>query len=103
MDRLGTRTLSDPAQRLMVGIWRLYLDPPGAEPGVTCTEEGFSFPDDLPQIDPVGYAKLVAYVHDPNNRADTAPGFPKRLKLWPLSAGLPNLDHSSSLPLCFRA
>jgi hypothetical protein len=80
-----TETLGDPAQRLMVGIWRLYLDPPGAEPGVTCTEEGFFFPDDLPETDPVGYAKLVAYVEDSKNRADTAPGFPKRLKLWPLS------------------
>ena len=80
-----TETLGDPAQRLLVGVWRLYLDPPGKEPGVTCTEEGFFYPDDLPTRDPAGFAKLEAYVRDPKNPADTAVGFPKRLKLWPLS------------------
>jgi hypothetical protein len=80
-----TETLLDPAQRLLVGVWRLYLDPPGKEPGVTCTEEGFFYPDDLPADDPSGFAKLEAYVGDEKNQADTAAGFPKRLKLWPLS------------------
>src|SRR5438093_4131814 len=53
-----TETLPDPAQRLMMGTWRLYLDPPGMEPGVTCTEEGFFYPDDLPKRDPAGFATL---------------------------------------------
>ncbi len=80
-----TETLGDPAQRLLVGVWRLYLDPPGKEPGVTCTEEGFFYPDDLPARDPAGFAKLESYVGDPRIRADTAAGFGERLKLWPLS------------------
>lgn len=80
-----TETLGDPAQRLLVGVWQLYLDPPGKEPGVTCTEEGFFYPDDLPARDPAGFATLEAYVRDPKNLADTASGFARRLKLWPLS------------------
>lgn len=80
-----TETLGDPAQRLMVGVWRVYRDPPGSEPGVTCTEEGFFYPDDLPTRDPEGFATLEAFVQDPRNRADTASGLPKRLKLWPTS------------------
>lgn len=68
-----TETRIDPSQNLMVGVWRFYRDDPDAKPGTTCIEEGFFYPDDLPETDPDGYRTLVEYAatHQP----DTTPGF----------------------------
>lgn len=78
-----TETLGDPAQRLLVGVWRFYRDRVGAEPGTTCVEEGLFYPDDLPERDPDGYAILARFVED--STADVAPGFPTDLRCEPLS------------------
>jgi hypothetical protein len=51
-----TETSTGPSQRLKIGVWRLYSDRPGAEPGVTCVEEGLFYADDLPDAYPVASA-----------------------------------------------
>jgi len=57
-----TETTRDPSQRLLFGVWRLYRDPWGSEPGVTCIEEGIFYPDDLPERDPRGFETLRRFV-----------------------------------------
>jgi hypothetical protein len=81
-----TETKSEPAQRLLFGVWRLYRDPAYGEPGVTCIEEGVFYPDDLESSDPEGFARLRRYADQVP--AKTAEGFPKRIQLLPLSAWL---------------
>lgn len=73
-----TETTTGPSQRLQIGVWRLYSDRPGAEPGVTCVEEGIFYADDLPATDPGGFASLRRYVAA-HADADVAGGFPSRL------------------------
>src|SRR6266545_1898311 len=80
-----------PAQRLLFGVWRFYRDPHGAKPGSTCVEEGLFYPDDLPEWDPSGFAKLRAFAM--GHAQDAAPGFSRmrsgrELLLWPLSKWL---------------
>jgi hypothetical protein len=79
-----TETTTGPSQRLKIGVWRLYADRPGAEPGITCVEEGLFYADDLPSSDPAGFARLTAYVTS-HDDADVAPGFPSRLLLMSAS------------------
>jgi len=78
-----TETLGDPAQQLMVGVWRFYRDRASAEPGRTCVEEGLFYPDELPDRDPNGYAILQRHVDTAT--ADVAPGFSTTLLCEPLS------------------
>ena len=82
-----TETTTGPSQRLQVGVWRLYSDRAGAEPGVTCVEEGLFYADDLPVVDPDGFARLKEYVHTRGDAA-VAPGFPSRLRLTSASSWL---------------
>lgn len=79
-----TETATGPSQRLQIGVWRLYSDRPGAEPGVTCVEEGLFYADDLPTADPEGFARLTEYLASRAD-ADVAPGFPSRLLLMSAS------------------
>jgi len=81
-----TETLVEPAQRLLFGTWRVYRDPYFGEPGATCVEEGLFHPDDLPETDPDGYARLVEHAED--QPARTATGHPRRLEVWPVSEWL---------------
>ena len=86
-----TETDRTPAQRLLFGVWRFYRDPRGVEPGSTCVEEGLFYPDDLPERNPAGFAKLEAYAA--SHEQDAAPGFSRMdsgrtLLLWPLSKWL---------------
>jgi len=79
-----TETLNGAGQQLMVGVWRLYRTDPDAPAGqVTCIEEGFFYPDDLPDRDPTGWAALRVYVD--SQHADVAPGFGPELQLHPVS------------------
>jgi hypothetical protein len=91
-----TETTSDPAQRLLVGVWRMYRDDPDGEPGVTCVEEGLFYPDDLAESDPDGYRVLCDYAagHD----SDAAPGYSspeagRLVVLWPVSRWLEDRLH----------
>ena len=74
-----TETLTEPGQRLMVGVWRLYRDQPGADAARTCIEEGLFYPDDLPARDPGGWQLLQAYAKD--HPSDVSPGFGPELLL----------------------
>lgn len=76
-------TLNETGQSLMVGVWRVYRDAPGAPAGRTCIEEGLFYPEDLPDTDPDGWATLQQYAASRN--ADVAPGFPPVLQLRPVS------------------
>jgi hypothetical protein len=83
-----TETTTDPAQRLLVGVWRHYRDALGAPSGTTCIEEGIFYPDDLASWDPDGFATLESYGVDAVQ--EIAPGFSRvdtgrRLKPVPLS------------------
>lgn len=79
-----TETLDETSQRLMLGVWRFYRGTPNAaQPGKTCIEEGFFYPDDLPVRDPAGWARLQQYVS--THQAAVAPGFPPALRCVPLS------------------
>lgn len=79
----GTGRLDDTYQRPLLVGWRHIIR------GQTI-EEGLAYPDELPERDPEGFARLVAYVesHDANiapvhlRRGQTRP----RLTLIPLSA-----------------
>jgi hypothetical protein len=74
-----TETTTDPTQRLLFGSWQLYLDEATAGDGLTCTEEGVFFADDLPERDPAGFATIQAYAAtQPSN---TAPGYRRKLRL----------------------
>jgi hypothetical protein len=79
-----TETATGPSQRLKIGVWRLYVDRPGGQPGTTCVEEGIFHADDLATFDPEGFRRLEAYVAERQD-ADTAPGFPSRLLLMSAS------------------
>ena len=84
-----TETTIDPSQNLQVGVWRFYRDDPDGQAGVTCIEEGFFYPDDLPDTDPNGYRALIEYAsaHEP----DTAPGYAhtqEGIPVWPISEWL---------------
>ena len=79
-----TETATGPSQRLQIGVWRLYSDRAGAEAAATCVEEGFFYANDLPGLDPDGFARLKAYVRTRGD-ADVAPGFPSRLRLMSAS------------------
>jgi len=79
-----TETLAGAGQELMVGVWRLYRTDPDAPAGqVTCIEEGFFYPDDLPDRDPTGWEALRSYID--SHHADVAPGFGPELQLHPVS------------------
>lgn len=88
-----TETRDEPGQRLMLGVWRFYRDDPTGPPGqMTCIEEGFFYPDDLPSEDPDGWQTLQAHVAQ--READVAPGFPRRLQCVPLSWWLEHRLHN---------
>jgi len=72
-----TETTIDSTQRLLYGVWRLYIDE--GHPGSTCAQEGVFYADDLPERDPVGFALLQAVVA--TERANTAAGYSKKLRL----------------------
>ncbi len=79
-----TETRDEMNQRLLLGVWRLYRDTPDSKrSGHTCIEEGFFYPDDLPEVDPAGWQQLQNYVA--SQQADVAPGFPPELQCVPLS------------------
>ncbi len=79
-----TETRDETNQRLLLGVWRLYRDTPDSKrSGHTCIEEGFFYPDDLPEVDPAGWQQLQNYVA--GQQADVAPGFPPELQCVPLS------------------
>ncbi|MEX0983925.1 MAG: hypothetical protein WD096_02625 [Actinomycetota bacterium] len=82
-----TETYPGPTQQLMVLAWRLYRDDAGAIPGTTCIEEGFAYPDALAEKDPDGFARLVRFVAEHEERAERLPGFPG-LRLMPVSGWL---------------
>lgn len=84
---IDTETATGPAQRLQIGVWRLYSDRADAEPGVTCVEEGIFHADDLSTIDPGAFARLRSYVASRAD-ADVAAGFPTRLLLMSASEWL---------------
>lgn len=81
-----TETRSEPAQRLLFGVWRLYRDPGYGEPGATCIEEGIFYPDDLAETDPAGFARLRRYAAEVRAGAD--PGFGTRTAFMPVSEWL---------------
>jgi hypothetical protein len=81
-----TETRSEPAQRLLFGVWRLYRDPAYGEPGATCIEEGIFYPDDLAETDPAGFDRLQRYADEV--RAGTDAGFATRIAFMPLSLWL---------------
>jgi len=84
-----TETRDETGQRLLLGVWRLYRDAPDtARSGHTCIEEGFFYPDDLPERDPAGWQQLCDYAA--NQQANVAPGFPPQLQRRPLSWWLEN-------------
>ncbi len=65
-------------------MWRLYRDTSDSgRSGHTCIEEGFFYPDDLPEVDPAGWQQLQDYVAA--QQADVAAGFPPELQCVPLS------------------
>jgi hypothetical protein len=66
-----TETVTTPDQSLLVLCWRLYVLEEGHPP--RCLEEGFAYPDDLPQREPAGYEVLVDYVAA-HPDADIEPG-----------------------------
>ena len=68
-----TETFVDPSQNLQVGVWRFYRDDPDGQPGVTCIEEGFFYPDHLPSSAPDAYQVLVDYAE--SHQPATAPGY----------------------------
>ncbi len=79
-----TETREETGQRLLLGVWRLYRDSPDTgRSGHTCIEEGFFYPDDLPQRDPGGWQQLRDYAA--THQADLALGFPAQLQCVPLS------------------
>jgi hypothetical protein len=78
-----TETLPGPAQNLRILVWRLYRDPPDGTPGITCIEEGIAHRDGLEDEDPGELGVLREYVA--THPADTAAGFPRELRLEPLS------------------
>ncbi len=80
-----TETTIDPAQNLLVGVWRFYRDDPDGRPGDTCIEEGIFYPDHLPDTDPDGFATLQQFAS--SRRSDVAAGFDRAegLLLWPES------------------
>src|SRR5579862_3418890 len=82
-----TETTTGPSQRLKIGVWRLLIDRAGSEPGQTCVEEGIFYADDLPALDPQGFAALTAYVGSRRD-AGVAPGFSSRLLLMSASEWL---------------
>nr|MDQ3343228.1 hypothetical protein [Actinomycetota bacterium] len=80
-----TETRDEASQRLLVGVWRFYRDDPDTgHHGETCIEEGFFYPDDLPERDPAGWQHLREYVAA-NRADDVAAGFPRQVQLRPLS------------------
>jgi hypothetical protein len=79
-----TETYLTPTQELMVLPWRLYRDKWDRKPGITCVEEGFAYPDDLPERDPAAFALLEAFVLDPSRSADVKMGFASRVRLEPV-------------------
>ena len=82
-----TETRSEASQQLLLGVWRFYRDDPdSAILGRTCVEEGFFYPDDLPDRDPDAWKNLQAYAA--SAVADVAPGHSPRLRLLPLSEWL---------------
>lgn len=72
-------TTTDETQRLLFGVWRLYIDAQDAAPGSVCIEEGIFYADDLPTTDPDGYQTLRAYAKA--RRANVAPGYRSRLRV----------------------
>ncbi len=79
-----TETYDETSQGLMLGVWRFYRDDPDSgTAGHTCVEEGFFYPDDLPERDPGGWRQLQDYVA--GHEGDVAPGFPPALRCVPLS------------------
>lgn len=82
-----TETKSEAGQGLLVGIWRLYVDNLDADPATHLVEEGFFYPDDLPETDPAAFETLRNYVSN-HAACDIAPGKSKELLLWPVSRWL---------------
>ncbi len=82
-----TETRTEASQQLLLGVWRFYRDDPDSPTvGRTCVEEGFFYPDDLPDRDPDGWQTLQAYAA--GAEADVAPGHSTRPQLMPLSEWL---------------
>jgi hypothetical protein len=46
-------------------VWRFYRTDPDADAGaMTCVEEGFFYPDELPETNPDGWHQLQRYVEE---------------------------------------
>ncbi len=75
-----TETINEPAQNLLLLVWRFYRDDPDEREGKTCVEVGIAYPDHLPDTDPEAFQILVDYVE--THSAETAAGFGKRILLW---------------------
>lgn len=81
-----TETRDEAGQRLLLGVWRLYRDDVSSGRQVhLCVEEGYFYPDDLPEWDPAGWQRLQDYVAAPAHPADVAAGYSPQLGLVPLS------------------
>lgn len=82
-----TETRDEASQQLLLGVWRLYRDDPDSPAvGRTCVEEGFFYPDDLPDRDPDAWQTLQAYAA--GAVGDVAAGHSTRLRLLPLTEWL---------------
>jgi hypothetical protein len=64
---LDTETTTDEAQRLLFGAYR-YLRWTDAGT-LECREEGLFYADELPDVDPDGYSRLLAYVRKENRES----------------------------------
>lgn len=82
-----TETRDEPGQRLLFGVWRLYVDNLDSDPATFLVEEGIFYPDDLPDTDPAWWAILRSYVEE-HEAAEVAPGNSPRLLLWLVSRWL---------------
>jgi hypothetical protein len=84
---LDTETSIDAAQRLTFGSYRYFRATWTADvPTLTCAEEGIFYADELPYVDPQGFAALSRYTRE--HMADVTPGFATTIKLLPLQAFL---------------
>ncbi len=71
-------TTTDHTQRLLFGSYQLFVDE-ATHRARRCVEEGFFYADDLPEIDPHGYAELVRYVA--RHRSVVSHGLNPKLRL----------------------
>jgi len=72
-------TTADQAQRLLFGVWRLYIDRQDTHPGQMCVQEGIFHADNLADTDPDGFAKIRSYAL--SHRASVNDGYDPGLRL----------------------